>query len=131
MSEYKVTIEGKYPSMNEFIEANRIHKQKGNRMKQAHQDMIAWQVVQQLGKLHINKPVKLFYTFYEANKKRDLDNISGFFHKVFQDALVNCGVLHNDSWHYIVGFADEFEVDNRYPRVEVIIKEVDRESEEQ
>lgn len=127
MKEYKVVIEGKFPSMNEFIDANRRSKgkwNKGNQMKQQSQDEISWQLLQQLKKVHIDKPVRLFYTFYEPNKKRDLDNISGYFHKVFQDALVHCGIIHNDSWHYIVGFSDEFLIDNKNPRIEVIIQEV-------
>lgn len=125
--EYKVVIEGKFPSMNEFIDANRRSKgkwNKGNQMKQQSQDEISWQLLQQHRKLHIDKPVKLFYTFYEPNKKRDLDNISGYFHKVFQDAMVHCGIIHNDSWHYIVGFSDTFLVDNKKPRIEIIIQEV-------
>lgn len=126
MAEYKVVIEGKFPSMNEFIDANRRSKgrwNKGNQMKQASQDDISWQLLQQHKKLHLDKPVRLLYTFYEPNKKRDLDNISGYFHKVFQDALVHCGIIHNDSWHYIVGFSDEFFIDANKPRIEVIIQE--------
>lgn len=122
--EYKVIIEGRFPSLNDFIDANRTHKQKGNKMKQQSQDDISWQLLQQHRKLHIDKPIKLHYTFYEPNKKRDLDNVSGYFHKVFQDALVHCGIIHNDSWHYIVGFSDTFLVDNKQPRVEVTIQEV-------
>lgn len=123
--EYKVEIEGKFPSMNEFIQANRTHVQKGNKMKKDSQGIIAWHVKNQLKNLHIDKPVSLHYTFYEPNKKRDLDNISGYFHKVFQDALVMCGVLHNDSWYYITGYSDSFYVDNKCPRIEVIIREAD------
>lgn len=125
--EYKVVIEGRFPSMNEFIDANRRSKgrwNKGNQMKQASQDDISWQLLQQHKKLHLDKPVYLHYTFYEPNKKRDLDNISGYFHKVFQDALVHCGVIHNDSWHYIVGFSDQFKIDNK-PRIEIIIEEME------
>ena len=125
--EYKITIPEKFPSLNEFIEANRTGKKrwnKGNQMKQRDQDLIAAYILQQLHKVHIDKPVFINYKFYEPNKKRDLDNISGYFHKVFQDALVAVGVVHNDSWHYIVGFSDEFYVDNKNPRIEVIISEV-------
>ena len=122
--EYKVVIEGRFPSMNEFINANRTHKQKGNKMKQQSQDDISWQLLQQHRKLRIDKPIKLHYTFYEPNKKRDLDNISGYFHKVFQDALVHCGIIMDDSWHYISGYSDIFLVDNKKPRIEVIIQEV-------
>lgn len=121
--EYKVTIPGRFRSMNEFIDANRIHKQKGNNMKKGDQNTICFYLMQQHRKLHIDKPVKLIYTFYEPNKKRDLDNISGYFHKVFQDALVHCGIIHNDSWQYITGFSDDFKVDNKNPRIEVIIQE--------
>jgi Holliday junction resolvase RusA-like endonuclease len=121
--EYKITIIGRFPSLNEYIEANRIHRQKGNKMKRQSQREIAWQLLAQLKKTHIDKPVTLEYTFYEPNKKRDLDNVSGYFHKVFQDALVECKVIHNDSWHYITGFSDKFYVDNKNPRIEIIIKE--------
>lgn len=127
MAEYKFTINGKFPSMNEFIDANRRSKgrfNKGNQMKQRSQEEISWHLLSQHRKLHIDKPIKIFYTFYEPNKKRDLDNISGYFHKVFQDALVHCGIIHNDSWHYIVGFSDDFKVDNKNPRIEVVIQEV-------
>ena len=126
---YKVTIEGRFPSMNEFIDANRRSKgkfNKGNQLKQKCQDDISWQLLNQFKKLHLDKPIYIHYKFYEPNKKRDLDNISGFFHKVFQDALVHCGIIHNDSWHYIIGFSDEFFVDNKQPRIEVVIEEVGR-----
>lgn len=126
---YNITIEGKFPSMNEFIDANRRSKgrfNKGNAMKQQSQNEISWQILKQHRKLHIDKPVKLIYSYYEPNKKRDLDNISGYFHKVFQDALVNCGVIHNDNRHYIVGFTDEFYIDNKHPRIEIKIVEVEK-----
>jgi len=123
MAEYKVIIPGRFPSLNEYIEANRIHKQKGNRMKQQSQEEISWHLLSQLRKTHIDKPVEIEYTFYEPNKKRDLDNVSGYFHKVFQDALVKCKILHNDSWYYITGFSDKFFVDNKNPRIEIVLKE--------
>lgn len=127
MAEYKVVIEGRFASLNEFIEANREHKQKGNKMKRDDQRIISAYLLQQHRKLHIDKPVTLDYTFYEINKRRDLDNICGYFHKVFQDALVFCGIIHNDSWQYITGFSDKFYVDSERPRIEVVIRETGQE----
>lgn len=124
--EYKVIIDGEFPSLNEFIDANRTGKgrwNKGNHMKQRDQNIISGYIMTQLKKIHIEKPVYLKYTYYCKNKRRDLDNISGYFHKVFQDALVHCGVIENDSWKYITGFRDDFLVDNKTPRIEVIITE--------
>lgn len=120
---YKLTIPGRFPSMNQFIEANRTHKQKGNQMKQTAQNEISFYILDQFKRLRINKPIYIKYRFYEPNKKRDLDNISSFFHKVFQDALVGCRIIMNDSWYYIVGFSDEFYVDNKNPRIEIEIEE--------
>lgn len=128
-AEYRIIIDGRYPSMNQFIEANRIGKgrwNKGNKMKQECQEEISLYINTQLHKIHIFKPVYIKYKFYEPNKKRDLDNISGFFHKIFQDSLVKCGVIQNDSWQYIVGFSDEFFVDNQCPRIEIEIIEKER-----
>lgn len=124
MATYKLTVLGRFPSMNEFIEANRASKQKGNRMKQKAQNEIAFYILDQLKRLRIDKPIYIKYEFYEPNKRRDLDNIAGFFHKVFQDALVDCRIIMNDSWHYIVGFSDDFFVDHKNPRIEIEIEEV-------
>lgn len=123
---YSITIPGRFPSMNQFIEANRTHKQKGNQMKQKSQNEISFYILDQLQRVRIDKPIYIRYKFYEPNKKRDLDNISGFFHKVFQDALVGCRIIMNDSWYYIVGFSDEFFVDNKNPRIEIEIEEKER-----
>lgn len=125
--EYEVVIPGRFSSLNEFILANRTGKgnwNKGNKMKQSDQLRICSYIAEQLHRIHIDSPVELHYRFYEPNKKRDLDNISGYFHKIFQDALVECGTIHNDSWMYIVGFEDSFYVDNKNPRIEITIKEV-------
>lgn len=121
---YKVVVNGKFPSLNEFINACRTHKMAANNMKHKSQNEIAVYLVEQLQKVRIDKPVFIKYTYYEKNKKRDLDNISSYFHKVFQDSLVNCKIIHNDSWQYIVGFSDDFAVDNKNPRIEVEIIEV-------
>lgn len=68
--------------------------------------------------------VELLYTFYEKDTRRDLDNISGFAHKVIQDALVNTGIIPGDGWKDIKGMRDMFRIDKKCPRIEVIIIEV-------
>lgn len=58
-----------------------------------------------------------------------MDNISSFGRKVFQDALVEVGTLPGDGWRQIVGFSDEFYIDQENPRVEVTIREVRKDAE--
>ena len=123
--EYRLTIYGRLPGLNDMIEADRRDRRAGNRLKQESQETIRLYILRDLKHLKIEKPVELHYYFYEPNRRRDLDNISGYAHKVTQDALVASGVLKNDGWSNIVGMKDSFFVDARNPRSEVIMKEVE------
>lgn len=123
---HKIVIPGSFASLNEFIDANRTGRgkwSKGNSMKQKDQERLLYEIRKQLRGRKIIAPVFLRYQYFEKNRRRDLDNISGYFHKIFQDALVAGHVLPNDNWNYIVGFSDDFFVDGKNPRIEVQIIE--------
>ncbi len=122
--EYKFIIQGRLDGLNEYTAANRSSPHQGGKMKKNNQDIVIWAIREQLKQLHISKPVRLVYDFYEPNKKRDLDNISALAHKVIQDALVKTRVLKNDGWNEITGYLDEFHCDRKNPRIEVTIIEV-------
>lgn len=111
--------------MNEFIAKMNKNRYAGNSMKQKYQQIAQDSIVEQLRAIMINRKVIIEYRFYEKNKKRDLDNISSFAHKVVQDALVRVGTLSNDGWNNIVGYKDFFYIDKENPRIEVIIHELD------
>jgi hypothetical protein len=64
---------------------------------------------------------KIGFTWYEKDRRRDPDNISGAGKKPILDGLVRAGVLPNDGWSVIEGLSDLFSVDRSYPRVEVTI----------
>ena len=119
----RIVIKGSYPGLNEFIAANRRRSGNwsgGNEMKKRDQNAIALQ----LPRWHTDKPVYIRYRFYCQNRKKDKDNISGYFHKIFQDALVQRKVIPNDGWNNITGFSDEFYIDSKNPRIEVDLEEV-------
>lgn len=122
--EYKFTIPGRLDGLNEYTSANRTNPYKGGKMKHDNENTVIWAIRSQLRGIHINNPVMLKYDFYEPNKKRDLDNISSFAHKVIQDSLVKTEVLKNDGWNEIVGYLDQFYLDKKNPRIEVTIVEV-------
>lgn len=123
-------ISGHLPGLNEYIDACRRHAQIGGRMKREHQDMVVREIMcailSRRFPAHIDGPVRLRYRFVEPNKRRDKDNISGFAHKVIQDALVQVGVLKGDGWGYVEGSMDEYEVDKERPRIEVTVEEVEK-----
>ena len=123
--EYKIVIPGKFPSLNEFISANRVRKgswSKGNEMKQKSQACIIPYI-----KKAIKKPlgsIHLCYHFYEGSTRRDVDNVSSYFVKVFQDSLVKSGLLPDDNQKYIWAFEVVFHIDKENPRIEVEIIEI-------
>ena len=123
----KFTIYGRLPSLNEYLAAERstIRGRRGhsagNSMKHSCEIMII-NAIRKARLKRIKSPVVLHYTFYESNRKRDLDNISATAHKFVQDALVKAGILENDGWHWIEGFTDAFAVDAKNPRIEVEIE---------
>lgn len=129
---YKIVIPGQMPNLNDYLSAERIKfktmygktNTKGNEMKQKWTQYSIVYIRKSVKSLKIEKPVKLYYKFYEPNMKRDLDNIASFAMKVIQDSLVKAGVLQNDGWKWIKGFDCEFDVDARNPRIEITITEV-------
>lgn len=122
--EYLLTIPGTLPNLNDYIAAERTNRHKGAQMKRDNGNIVAVAIRQCLRGVGIEKPVFMEYTWYEPNRRRDMDNISSFGRKVIQDALVDAGVLKDDGWKYIAGFSDRFEVDKENPLIEVKIKEV-------
>lgn len=123
----KVEVPGVYPSLNEFINADRIRRgswSKGNVLKHECQTQIIPHIKAAIKK-ELKTPISLHYTFFCPNAKKDKDNVASFFTKVFQDSLVVGGVLHNDGWNDIKSYRYDFEIDKDYPRVEVEISEVE------
>lgn len=107
MATYKFEIDKRLMGLNEYTKANRINKIVGNLAKRKEQDYIGWCIKQQLGNLHIDKPVKGKFTWIEENKRRDLDNIC-FAKKFILDALVEMKVLKDDNRKIVTSFVDEF-----------------------
>ena len=122
---YKLVIPGTLPGLNEYLQAERRRSGRyncGNEMKQHWQAYIGSFIRKDLGRKKIEKPVRLHYTFYEPTKRRDLDNIAATAHKFIQDALVRSGVIPDDGWKYVRGFSDNFQVDKKEPRIEILIE---------
>ena len=119
----KFIIDGRLPSLNDYCKAERSGYHAANTMKHRCQALIAAHIKRSKIK-PIKCPIRILYRFYEPNKRRDKDNIAGVAHKFIQDALVQCGIIKDDGWDYVVGFSDEFFIDKEKPRIEVFLFEV-------
>ncbi len=121
---YKLNLPIRLHSLNEYIGACRRKPVVGARIKRDDQAAVEWYIKSQLRGVHIKHPVRMHYTWYEPNRRRDLDNVSSYGRKIIQDALVEVGVLKDDGWKQVTGFTDEFFVDKKNPRIEVEIEVV-------
>lgn len=124
LKQFKLTIPGILPGLNEYIDAERSHKgkYKAASMKKQAQNVIGYMVKTQLRGVRFTRPVVIHYLWIEPSRRRDKDNIA-FAKKFIQDSLVEAGVLKNDGWANIEHFTDDFAVDPKNPRVEVTIEE--------
>lgn len=123
---YKFTIRGTLPGLNELIEAERRNRFIGAKLKKQY-EAVVMRAARSLGNVEFEEPVYMVYHWYEKDRRRDKDNICAFGRKVIQDALVKARFLRNDGWKNIAGFEDRFYVDKDRPRVVVEILEVTEE----
>lgn len=123
--EYILVIPGKMESLNDYIYAERSTKYHAAGMKKKGMKRVSRSIEKCLRGVKIRNPVYMDFKWVEPTSRRDPDNISSYGRKVILDALVNSGVIEDDSWKYIVGFSDRFQVDKDNPHIEVQIREVE------
>lgn len=124
MNNLNITIPGRLPGMNEYIEACREHRMRGAAVKKAAQEQCAWAMMDAKRKgVHFDR-CDAQITWYEKNSRRDPDNISGFGRKVIFDALQQMGIIDNDGRKQIVSITEFWKIDRQNPRIEITLTEV-------
>ena len=111
-------IDCRLPSLNEYIDVCRRNKYQAAQWKASVEEQIGWFIK---GLPKFTSPVWIDFHWIEPNKKRDPDNIVSA-KKYILDALVNAGVIPNDTMKWISGFTDTWSVGER-SRVIIDIKE--------
>ena len=107
------------PGINEYQNACRRHPIHGAMMKKKWMTAVM---------THLSPVVKFSWPaqfeiiYTEPNKKRDIDNITGFGSKVILDAFVKAGFLPDDGPSY-VNKIDSTVVYGDEPQIEVFVKE--------
>lgn len=120
----KFIIPTTLPSLNEYLAACGRNPKMGGRMKSQAKFLVNGCIRRGIGRWHTDKKIILHYHFYEANMKRDKDNVFAFASKTVQDSLQECQVINNDGWKNIENFTHDFFVDKGKPRIEVYIEEL-------
>lgn len=122
MKSLKITIPGRLAGLNEFIAATNHHRMKGAALKKTEQERCQWAMIEAKRKRICFDTCKVKITWYEPNRHRDMDNISGFGRKVIFDALQTMGILKNDGWKQIKSITEYWAVDKQNPRIEVVLE---------
>jgi Holliday junction resolvase RusA-like endonuclease len=118
----KLIIPGELPGLNKIIADSKRHWTKYASEKKKLTENIAVLARSQIkGKY---KKIDILFYWFCKSKKRDKDNIIAG-QKFVIDALVKAGIIENDGWEQIRDIFHSFDVDKKYPRVEVSIKEVE------
>lgn len=129
---YRVVFHRTLPDLNDLIgAAHKVYHYRGSSrtygdtiMKRHEQMRLEMDIRHQLRGVHIKKPVRLTYAVYEADHKRDWDNVLSVVMKFCNDALVKTGVLVNDTQRWVVGYGQPVTaVDKTDPRIEILIEE--------
>lgn len=104
-------VPGKLPGMNELIGAAKGFNGRGYayaKLKREWTDSIC--VLALAARLQPVGRARLRFTWREATRRRDPDNVCAGGRKLILDALVKADVLSDDGWDEIVGWEDRWEV---------------------
>lgn len=113
------TLPIRLPGINEYQNACRRHPMVGATMKKN----CVKQVMTYLGEpAHLSWPAQFEIIYTEPNKKRDIDNITGFGSKVILDAFVKAGFLPDDGPTYVNKIDSTVTYGNE-PQIEIYVKE--------
>ena len=119
----RFVIHGKLPSLNDVTAANRTNPHAGAKQKRRVEEDIAWAIAAFRLK-PMSGPVAIHCDWYEANHRRDCDNVVSSI-KFVQDALVRAGKLPGDGQRVIPQPpTHRVFVDKLHPRVEVTIETI-------
>jgi len=105
-------------SCNEYISAERTNKYLAAKIKKIETERVRWAC---FGVPPVEDyPVHIAFMWLCPNKRLDPDNIA-FARKFILDGLQKAGVLKDDSWNYINGFSDTFNLAGNRVGVNIVI----------
>jgi hypothetical protein len=125
---HKFVIPGGLMAMNEYIDIARRSVRGGwvSSVKREMEVKAMDAIRMDLPGLQLRSPVAIIYRWFykgksEKRKIHDKHNISDMGHKFINDALVKCEVLKDDGWDDIAWAWDEWYINPKNPRIEVIL----------
>jgi len=124
MSIRTLELHGEFPTLNEYIRAERGSCFAAAKMKKGWTAIVWAEALAQMLPPVQHYPVKIHCTWRMKDARKDLDNVR-FGVKFVLDGLVAAKVLIDDGQQYVAGLSDSFMVDALNPGVTVMIEEAE------
>ena len=121
----RIWIDYKFPSLNEYINAERRNRFAAAKIKKEWTERVMDIVLAQtLGdkKPNLKFPTAVRFIVHEQNQRRDIDNVSAMVSKFCLDGMVKAGLLPDDSQKYVNKIECDLVVDGMVG-VEILIDE--------
>ena len=115
----KIFIEGKFTSLNKYIDANRVNRYKGAKIKKS--ETFAAYIQAKASGVKFETPCNIKFTWYISDLRTDPDNVASA-KKFILDGMVQAGVIPDDKYKQILGFTDTFELSKN--KIGVMIERV-------
>jgi hypothetical protein len=111
-------VQGKFPDLNDILDAAKSHYQVYRKMKRDAQIQASW-FMHRLPE--IKRPVKIYFIWNEADRRRDPDNITAA-QKFLLDELVRLKKIPNDTSKWVKGIYHDFTFGGDY-KVTIYLEE--------
>lgn len=98
-------IAGEFPSLNEYIAAERGHRQAAAQMKRDFTSVAQYAVTGE-EPVDLRPPMSVTFVWYRKNALTDLDNVS-FGQKFVLDGMVKAGIIRDDNMNMITKLTHE------------------------
>lgn len=102
----KLILDMPFVTLNEYIDAERSHRQKAAKIKKQQTDSVYYLSRSQKIQLPVGR-YDIVFTWIKPNNRQDHDNIS-FSKKFILDGIVKARILPNDNPAFVGNFQDKF-----------------------
>jgi len=117
----KLTIHGEMTDLNEYIDANRVHRQVGARIKKEETQRVHWECRAQRIKPCIGKINASYYIYTKDSRKDEDNNLIAI--KFINDGIKEAGIIKSDSAKCLHIKHIEVNEDKGKPRIEIVLEE--------
>lgn len=111
-------IKGRLDGLNEYTRANRTNQYKGAKLKKDNETICMYYINHARIKPVKNYPIKIEISWYEKDKRRDIDNVT-FATKFILDSLVKLKIITDDSQKHVTEINHHVNADKENPRIEI------------